>query len=63
MLADLRINEVDEMRLEALVRAFLVSAPQARLPRRIGGEDRGEAAGGGRGNHSSGMPALRRPAK
>ena len=33
-----------EMRLEPLVRALLIRAHQARVPRHVGGEDRGEAA-------------------
>ena len=61
MLADLRIKEFDEMRLEALVRPFLISTHQARIARHIGGEDRGKTAGCG--HHSSGIPALRSPAK
>jgi hypothetical protein len=32
MLADLRIDQFDEMRLEALVRAFLIGTHQVRLP-------------------------------
>jgi hypothetical protein len=61
MLADLRIDHFGEMRLEALMRAFLVRPHQPRIARHIGGEDRGETAG--RGHYSSGIPALRRPAK
>jgi hypothetical protein len=59
MLADLRVDELAAMRLKALVRAFLVRAHQTRIPRHIGGEDRGETAGR---DHSSGKPARRRPA-
>jgi hypothetical protein len=33
------------MRLEPLVRPFLIRTHQPRIPRHIGGEDRGEAAG------------------
>src|SRR6202021_584885 len=40
--------------------AGLVRAHQARVADDVGGEDRGEAAGGG---HCSGTPALRRPSK
>src|SRR6266566_574038 len=54
MLADLRIDQFDEMRLEAFVRALLISTHQARIPHHISGEDRGETAGGGRGGHCSG---------
>jgi hypothetical protein len=46
VLADLRIDQLAEMRLEPLVRAFLIRPHQARIPRHIGGEDRGEAADG-----------------
>jgi len=54
MLADLRIDELDEMRLEARVRAFLVRTHQARISDHIGSEDRGETAGGGGRGHGSG---------
>jgi hypothetical protein len=54
MLADLRINQFAQMRLEALVCAFLVGAHQAGIAHHIGGEDRGETAGDGRGGHCSG---------
>jgi hypothetical protein len=54
MLADLRIDQFGEMRLEAFVRAFLVRPHQARIAHHIGREDRGETAGGGRGGHCSG---------
>ena len=40
---------VDAVRLEALVRAFLVRPHQARVARHIGGQDRGETAGRGHG--------------
>jgi hypothetical protein len=36
------------MRFEAFVRAFLIGTHQARIADHIGGEDRGETAGGGR---------------
>ena len=42
------------MRLEALVRTFLIGTHQARISHHIGGEDRGETAGGGRSGHGSG---------
>jgi hypothetical protein len=54
MLADLRIDHFDEMRLNALVRTFLIVAHQARIPHHIDDEDRGETAAGGRGGHCSG---------
>jgi hypothetical protein len=60
MLADLRVDELAAMRLETFVRAFLIRAHQARIARHIGGEDRSKAT---RRGHSSGIPALRRPAK
>src|SRR5215472_15325120 len=46
------------MRLEPLVRAFLVGTHQSRVARHIGGEDRGKTAGG---SHWSGKPARRKP--
>jgi hypothetical protein len=49
MLADLRVDELAAMRLEALVRSFLVRAHQTRVARHIGGEDRGKTAGRGHG--------------
>jgi len=58
VLGDLRIDEIMPQRFEAFVRAFLVRSRQPRIPRHIGGEDRGETAGLA---HSSGNPALRRP--
>ena len=53
MLADRRINEFDEIRLDALVGAFLIGTHQARIARHIGGEDSGETAGR---SHGSGSP-------
>jgi hypothetical protein len=47
MLADLRVDELAAMRLETLVRGLLVRAHQARVPRHIGGEDRGKTANSG----------------
>jgi hypothetical protein len=61
VLADLWIDQLPAMCLEAFERAFFVRTHQARIARHIGGEDRGKTAG--RGHYSSGMPALRRPAK
>jgi hypothetical protein len=37
VLADLRINEFNEMRLEALVGALLIGPHQARIAHHIGG--------------------------
>jgi hypothetical protein len=59
MIADLRVDELAAMRLEAFVRAFLVCAHQTRVARHVGGQDRGETADC---RHSSGIPASRRPA-
>ena len=55
VLGDLRIEELMAQRLEAFERAFLVRPHQPRIPRHIGGEDRGEVAGGGH----SGSPTRR----
>ena len=44
MLAAFRIDELLAQRLEAFERAFLVRPHQPRIPRHIGGEDRGEFA-------------------
>jgi hypothetical protein len=44
MLPDLRIQELREMSLEALVRVLLVRPHQPRVARHISGEDRGETA-------------------
>jgi hypothetical protein len=49
MLADRRIDQFDEMRLDAFVGAFLIGTHQARVAHHIGGEDRGETAGRGNG--------------
>ncbi|HKM74376.1 MAG TPA: hypothetical protein VKG22_10745 [Stellaceae bacterium] len=38
MLADLWIDQFDEMRLEALVGAFLIGAHRARMARHFGGK-------------------------
>jgi hypothetical protein len=42
------------------MRPFFIHPHQPRIAGNVGGEDRGEAAGC---NHSSGIPALRSPAK
>jgi hypothetical protein len=55
--ADFRIDQFASVGLEPFERAFLIDAHQARVPRDIGGEDRGEAAGSG----YSGRPAFRKP--
>ena len=57
VLGDLRVEKLMAQRLEAFLRALLVRPHQPRIPRHIGGEDRGEAAGRGHPPH----PALRRP--
>jgi hypothetical protein len=58
MLLDLGIDQLPEMRLEALVRAFLVDAHQTQIARHIGGEDRGETAGR---DHGCGSTPFSRP--
>ena len=45
VLPDLRVDELAAMRLEAFERPFLVRPHQPRIPRHIGGEDRGKTAG------------------
>ena len=45
VLGHLRIEKLAAQRFEAFERAFLVRPHQPRIPRHIGGEDRGEAAG------------------
>ena len=45
VLGYLRIEKLAAQRFEAFVRAFLVRPHQPRIPRHIGGEDRGKAAG------------------
>src|SRR5689334_12195472 len=47
VLGDLRIEKLAAQRLKAFERAFLIRAHQPRITRHIGGEDRGETAGGG----------------
>jgi len=44
VLGDLRIHKLAAMRLQAIERSFLVRPHQPRVPRHIGGEDRGETA-------------------
>src|SRR5205814_4760318 len=46
VLGDLRVEELAAQSLEAFERAFLVRPHQPRIPRHIGGEDRGETAAG-----------------
>jgi len=53
-----RIEKLAMERFEAFERAFLIRPHQPRIPRDIGGEDRGEATGLA---HPSGIPALRKP--
>ena len=45
MLGDFRIEELAAQRFEAFERALLVRSHQPRIPRHVGGEDRGEAGG------------------
>jgi len=58
MLTDLWVDQFDEMRLEALVRALLIGAHQARIACHVGREDRGEMAGSGCGGHCLGGASL-----
>jgi hypothetical protein len=51
MLLDLRIDEIAEMSSQPFVRALLIRPHQPRIAGHIGGEDRGETTGGGRGGH------------
>jgi len=57
MFGDFRIDEFAAQRFEAFERAFLVRPHQPRIPRDIGGEDRGETAGLA---HVVASPAARR---
>ncbi len=58
VLGDLRIEKLAAQRFEAFERAFLVRPHQPRIPRHIGGEDRGETAGLA---HVASPAASRRP--
>src|SRR6266446_1839437 len=58
VLGDLRIEELAAQRVEAFEGAFFVRSHQPRIPRHIGGEDRGETAGLA---HVSSPAARRRP--
>src|SRR6266700_3930639 len=58
MLLDLGIDELPAMRLETLVRAFLVRPHQARIARHISGEDRGQTAGRGHGSEAHPAPGY-----
>jgi hypothetical protein len=58
VLGGLQIDELMAQRFEAFVRAFLIRPHQPRIPRHIGGQDRGEAAGLG---HVASPAASRRP--
>jgi hypothetical protein len=44
VLLDLRLNQLPEVRFEPFVCPFLIRPHQARVPRHVGSEDRGEAA-------------------
>jgi hypothetical protein len=44
VLGDLGVDQLPEVRGEALVSALFVTTHQARIPRHVGGKDRGEAA-------------------
>ncbi len=58
VLGDFRIEELAAQRLEAFERPLLVRPHQPRIPRHIGGEDRGKAAGLA---HDASPAARRRP--
>jgi hypothetical protein len=58
MLDDLRIEEFAAQSFEAFERAFLIRPHQPRIPRHIGGEDRGQPAGLA---HVASPAANRRP--
>ena len=45
MLTDFRVDQLAAMRLEAIEGALLVHPDEARIPRHIGGQDRGKSAG------------------
>ena len=61
VLGDLRIEKLAAQRLEAFERAFLVRPHQPRIPRHIGGEDRGETAGLGHLIWSDQVTAIGQP--
>jgi hypothetical protein len=44
VLGDPGLNQLSEMRFEPIVRPLLIRPHEARVPRHIGGKDRGEAA-------------------
>jgi len=58
VLGDVWVDQFGEMSLQALVRALLIRANQARIAGDIGGQDRCEFTGRA---HFSGNPALRYP--
>src|SRR5215470_9237760 len=68
MLADLRIDQLAQMRLEAFVRAFLIGAHEPRVAGNVGGQDRCKTAGRGHGSSNPPCSGLsnallyRRPA-
>ena len=49
VLGDLRLDQLPEVGPEPFVRSLLIRAHQARVPRHVGGEDRGQAADRGHG--------------
>jgi len=59
MLAGLRVDDFAHMRLEALVRAFLVRSHQARIADHIGREDCGETAGRGHSLWQAPFPKIK----
>jgi hypothetical protein len=52
MFLDLGIDEFPEMGFQPFVRPLLIRPHQARIPRNVGGEDRGEAADRGHASRS-----------
>jgi hypothetical protein len=56
MFTDFRIEELAAQRFEAFESALLVRSHQQRIPRHIGGKDRGETSARSHPSH----PALRR---
>src|SRR5262249_55342258 len=68
MLADLRIHQLAQMRLEPFVRTFLIGAHQPRVAGNVSGQDRCKTAGRSHGSSNppcsglSNAPIYRQPA-
>src|SRR6516225_6495971 len=56
-----RMEQIRAVSPSPLRGAFLIGSDESRIPCHVAGEDRGETAG--RGHYSSGIPALRNPAR